>query len=70
MCEYLGYDVMKLTRVRIMNIPLDKLPVGKWRYLSDAEMHEMNRMMEGSSKTEEASYIDERADAGSRRRKR
>ncbi len=70
MCEYLGYDVMKLTRVRIMNITLDKLPVGKWRYLSDAEMHEMNRMMEGSSKTEEASYIDERPGAGSRRRKR
>ncbi|MBO9562564.1 MAG: 23S rRNA pseudouridine(2604) synthase RluF [Niastella sp.] len=38
MCEYLGYVVVGLQRVRIMNIRLDKLPVGKWRYLSEAEV--------------------------------
>lgn len=70
MCEYLGYDVMKLTRIRIMNITLDKLPVGKWRYLSDAEVNELNRMMEGSSKTEEASYLDEPRQTSNRRKKK
>lgn len=38
MCEYLGYAVVGLQRVRIMNIRLDKLPLGKWRYLSEAEV--------------------------------
>ena len=30
MCEFLGYRVKKLTRVRIMNIKID-IPIGKWR---------------------------------------
>ncbi|MDF2188645.1 23S rRNA pseudouridine(2604) synthase RluF [Paraflavitalea sp. CAU 1676] len=38
MCEYLGFNVVGLQRVRIMNIRLDKLALGKWRYLSDAEL--------------------------------
>jgi 23S rRNA pseudouridine2604 synthase len=38
MCEYLGYAVVGLQRVRIMNIRLDKLALGKWRYLSEAEL--------------------------------
>ena len=38
MCEHLGYRVKTLKRVRIMNIHLDKLPVGKWRHLSEAEL--------------------------------
>jgi 23S rRNA pseudouridine2604 synthase len=37
MCEALGYKVTTLTRVRIMDIKLDKIPVGKWRLLSDVE---------------------------------
>jgi 23S rRNA pseudouridine2604 synthase len=50
MCEYLDYKVMKLKRVRIMNIKLD-LPVGKWRYLSDVEMDEIQKLIASSSKT-------------------
>lgn len=50
MCDYLEYKVVKLKRVRIMNIALD-LPVGKWRYLSDLEMNEINRLIATSSKT-------------------
>jgi 23S rRNA pseudouridine2604 synthase len=50
MCEYLDYKVLKLKRVRIMNIPLD-LPVGKWRYLSDNELNEINSLIASSSKT-------------------
>ena len=70
MCEYLGYEVQKLTRVRIMNIKLDTLPGGKWRYLSDAEVDAMNRLMEGSSKTEEASYTEEPKKTSNRRKKK
>ena len=50
MCEYLGCKVVKLKRVRIMNIELD-LPVGKWRYLTEIEMEEINRLIATSSKT-------------------
>lgn len=54
MCEYLDYKVTKLKRVRIMNIKLD-IPIGKWRYLSDNEMIEINRLISSSSKTHEDS---------------
>lgn len=50
MCDYLDYKVVKLKRVRIMNIDLD-LPVGKWRYLSEMEMQEINKLIASSSKT-------------------
>ncbi len=52
MCEYLGYEVKKLKRVRIMNVPLD-VPVGKWRHLTNQEMKEINRLVATSSKTHE-----------------
>lgn len=50
MCEYLGYEVKKLKRIRIMNIKLD-LPVGKWRNLSAEEMKELDLLLVDSSKT-------------------
>ncbi len=50
MCEYLGYEVKKLKRIRIMNIKLD-LPIGKWRDLTDSEMKELDKLLENSSKT-------------------
>jgi 23S rRNA pseudouridine2604 synthase len=53
MCEYLGYEVMSLTRVRIMNVALDNLQVGKWRYLTNEEIDTINKMVEGSSKEAE-----------------
>ncbi|KLN62874.1 MULTISPECIES: 23S rRNA pseudouridine(2604) synthase RluF [Vibrio] len=58
MCEALGYEVFKLRRVRIMNISLDGIPNGQWRYLTDAEVSEILAMCEGSSGTEEASKMD------------
>ncbi len=57
MCEALGYDVYKLRRVRIMNISIDGLPNGKWRYLTDAEIAEIHRLIESSVGTEEASKV-------------
>jgi 23S rRNA pseudouridine2604 synthase len=50
MCEYLGYNVTALKRIRIMNIELD-VPLGKWRYLSERELSEINEMISDSSKT-------------------
>jgi 23S rRNA pseudouridine2604 synthase len=50
MCEYLDYKVVKLKRVRIMNIRLDT-PIGKWRYLTDDELNEITRLISGSAKT-------------------
>ncbi|GAA4461215.1 23S rRNA pseudouridine(2604) synthase RluF [Nemorincola caseinilytica] len=53
MCEYLGYKVVTLTRVRIMNVQLGDLPVGKWRYLSPQEIDKMNALVATSAKTDE-----------------
>ncbi len=50
MCEYLGYEVKKLKRLRIMNIHLD-LPVGQWRDLSEKELSELQSLLKDSSKT-------------------
>jgi len=49
MCDYLGYEVIKLERIRIMNIPLD-VPMGKWRYLTENELNELNMLTDDSSK--------------------
>ena len=57
MCEYLDYEVVKLKRTRIMNIKLDNIGVGKWRYFTEQELHEINELIANSSKTEEASII-------------
>ncbi len=54
MCEYLDYRVLKLKRIRIMNITLDT-PVGKWRDLTDKELKEINRLVSMSSKTHDSS---------------
>ncbi len=50
MCESLGYTVMSLKRVRIMNIKLD-VPTGKYREFTKEELIELNRLLENSSKT-------------------
>ncbi len=56
MCEHLGYEVITLKRIRIMNVALD-VPVGQWRYLTEAELKIINSDVGDSSKTEEASLI-------------
>jgi 23S rRNA pseudouridine2604 synthase len=55
MCEYLGYEVKKLKRIRIMNIRLD-IPYGKYRELTPEELNTLNDSIGYSSKTEEASW--------------
>lgn len=56
MCEFLDYEVTSLKRIRIINISLD-IPVGRYRDLTDAEIKELNQLIEPSSKTEEASFL-------------
>lgn len=46
MCEYLGYRVVKLVRVRIMNITLGKLKSGTWRNVTSKELEELSRLLE------------------------
>jgi len=55
MCEYLGYEVKKLKRVRIMNISLGDLKPGKYRSFTRTELKEILMLVEDSSKTMEAS---------------
>lgn len=50
MCEYLGYEVTRLKRTRIMNIKLD-VPVGEWRELTSEELNTINKMVSDSVKT-------------------
>ena len=49
MCEYLGYEVKQLKRIRIMNIMLD-IPVGHWRNFTEDELTELYRLIENSTK--------------------
>ncbi len=37
MCEYCGYKVRTLKRIRVINIRLDDIPKGKWRDLNKKE---------------------------------
>lgn len=43
MCEYFGYRVRKLVRIRIMNIELGNLPEGEWRYLTPDETTQLKK---------------------------
>lgn len=48
MCEHFGYEVLKLERIRIMNLKLKGLPLGEWRDLTDQEIAELNKMIKNS----------------------
>lgn len=49
MCEYFGYRVEKLERVRIMNIELGDLKTGHYREVTAEEYKELMRLTEDSS---------------------
>lgn len=57
MCEALDYEVVKLKRIRIMNVTLDGIRTGEWRYLTAEEVDTINKMVATSSMTEEASMF-------------
>jgi 23S rRNA pseudouridine2604 synthase len=38
MCSFFGYKVVRLKRVRVMNVELGALKTGEWRMLTAAEI--------------------------------
>lgn len=48
MCEFLGYEVTHLKRVRIMHLHLGKLAVGDWRLLTPEEIQVLFSMVKDS----------------------
>lgn len=46
MCAQLGYKVIKLTRIRIMNVQLGDLETGQYRKLTDEEVKKLNKQLE------------------------
>ena len=51
MCEYLGFEVTKLKRIRIMNVRLGTLKLGEWRELTQEEMDDINAAVVDSKST-------------------
>jgi len=51
MCEYLGYEVIQLVRLRIMSVELGRLKPGQWRNLDQREIDQLNTAI-ASSKSE------------------
>ncbi len=51
MCEELGYKVVKLERIRVMNIQLGQLQAGKWRYVTAEEERELKKRLKEQNKT-------------------
>ena len=52
MCEYLGYEVQTLKRIRIMNISLNNIKPGKFRSFTERELQVLNHLVGNSSKTQ------------------
>ncbi|WP_438351666.1 pseudouridine synthase [Paenibacillus sp. FA6] len=46
MCKALGYRVLRLERIRIMNISMDGLEQGNWRDLSDEELQILHAQLD------------------------
>ena len=49
MCEHFNYEVIKLNRVRIMNVGLKGLSLGEWRDLDEKELTVLLKAVENSS---------------------
>ncbi len=45
MCEHFGYEVVRLTRWRIMNVTLGNLRQGEWRYITAKEMKQLRGLL-------------------------
>ncbi|NMH59943.1 23S rRNA pseudouridine(2604) synthase RluF [Alteromonas ponticola] len=50
MCEFLGYEVTKLKRTRIMHFELGRLRPGQWRNVTEQELKTLNTALKYSSK--------------------
>jgi 23S rRNA pseudouridine2604 synthase len=54
MAEFLGYEVVKLKRTRIMHVRLAELKVGQWRLLDAYEVAELEHLVQHSSSVSNA----------------
>ena len=46
MCEYFGYEVVRLERIRVMNIELGKLKEGRYRNITKQEREDLLRLLD------------------------
>lgn len=46
MCEYFGYHVVSLKRIRVMNIQLGRLKMGTYRNVTSQELEELKHLLE------------------------
>lgn len=67
MCEYLGYQVVRLKRVRIMNLELGDLPTGGFREATEEEWRGLLRLLEHSSSAPARGHAEDRTPDGKRR---
>ena len=51
MCEFFDFKVVSLKRVRIMNIKLDGLELGNWRYLSESEISTLQASLKSAGQS-------------------
>ncbi|MEJ7625709.1 MAG: pseudouridine synthase [Ferruginibacter sp.] len=51
MCETLGYKVISLKRIRIMQFTLAGITPGKWRYFTPVEINMINQLLINSAKS-------------------
>jgi 23S rRNA pseudouridine2604 synthase len=49
MCEYFGYNVTKLERVRIMHLELKGIPLGEWREVEGEPLLKLMKLIANSS---------------------
>ncbi len=68
MCEYLGYRVRRLERIKMMNLEIRRLRLGEWRYLKKAEIEELKYLIRESSGTMEQSFDSNRKSGYSKRK--
>lgn len=45
MTKHFGYNVTKLERIRILNLKIDELQIGKWRYITKNEFSEILKLL-------------------------
>ncbi len=70
MCDYFGYDVLELKRIRIMNIELGELPIGKWRDLNKKELKDLKDSVAVSENSSYVDTVEKKPTTGKRRRGR
>ncbi|HZJ80713.1 MAG TPA: 23S rRNA pseudouridine(2604) synthase RluF [Dysgonamonadaceae bacterium] len=51
MCEHFGYEVLRLERVRIMNLSVKGIPLGDYREMKPKELADLRELIKSSAET-------------------